>query len=130
MYHVSRSTDIYATPSTIDVTGETRREPVSPATTRVTNDTTQYDSMAELRAALTDEDPDRRAPAYGAVMEADLEPSAVLGQDPPETALVDAGIIPERPSDTGRPSSEVREEQLSVLKEIRDAVTGGDDGAA
>lgn len=84
-----------------------------------------YDGLAQLRAELTADDPDRRAPAYGAVMEAGLKPSQVLGQQPPEAQLVGAGVIPESASESSRPARAVREETLEVLKDIRDAVQGG-----
>lgn len=88
----------------------------------------QYSNLAELRSELTDENPDDRANAYGAVMQNDVQPSQVLGSQPdPEAVqtLVEAGVIPEQTSDKGRPKAERDEEMLRVLKEIRDAVQGG-----
>lgn len=86
---------------------------------------TQYSSLAELRSQLTDDDPDERANAYGAVMQEDVQPSQVLGTNPDQPAvqsLVEAGIIPEKSSEGGRPAAERDEEVVEILKEIRDAV--------
>lgn len=94
---------------------------------------TDYDDLAQLRGALTAEDPDRRATAYSAVLEQDLDVSTILKGDVPETAvqgLRDGGVIPEADeSETGPPAASVRQETLEVLKEIRDAVQN-DGGSA
>lgn len=95
---------------------------------------TQYSSLAELRAELTDDSPDDRANAYGAVMENDIQPSQVLGSSPDTSAvqtLVEAGVIPDESGAPGRPKADRDEELLTVLKECRDlldtiaANTGG-----
>lgn len=89
---------------------------------------TQYSNLAALRSELTTDDPDERANAYGAVMEHDVQPSQVLGNDPDDEAvekLVEAGVIPEQAANGGRSAAEREEEALAVLKEIRDAVQGG-----
>lgn len=78
---------------------------------------TEYDGLAALRAALTADDPDERAPAYGAVYEADLEPSEVLGQEPPEDRLVEAGVIPSS-EDRGRTTQDTLEEIATTLNQI------------
>lgn len=83
----------------------------------------EYDNLPALRRALSSDDADARANAYGACFEAGVEPSAVLSDDPPEGDLEDAGVIP-----TGeeRETREDREEQMiTLLREIRDALTGG-----
>lgn len=85
----------------------------------------QFNDIAELRSALTSDDPDQRAPAYGAVMNQDVQPSAVLQSEPDETAvqsLVDADVIPEPNSSRGRAAAERDEEKAQLLREIRDAV--------
>lgn len=81
---------------------------------------TDYDSLAKLRAALTSDDASARSDAYGAVLSNDIEPTDVLGEDPPAQALKDAGVIPEDGGGEGH---------LDVLKDIRDlleAAHGGD----
>lgn len=89
----------------------------------VVSESPQYDGLAELREALTADDPDRRAPAYGAVMEADLEPSAVLSTDPPGQALRDAGVIP-ADQGRGRTTDDQLDQIVQLLQEIA-ANTGG-----
>lgn len=88
---------------------------------------TQYSSLAELRNALTADDADQRASAYGSVMGEDLKPSQLLGNDPDEAAvstLVEAGVIPEDVAGDGRSAGEREEEIVELLREIRDAVEG------
>lgn len=86
----------------------------------------QYNSLSQLRGELTEDDADKRATAYSAVLEADVKPSDVLGpqvSDEARTALVDGGVIPEDDGG-GRPGSEALEEAVELLREIRDN-TGG-----
>lgn len=98
-------------------------KPVSPATTRVADNEPQYDGLASLRQALTADDPDQRAPAYGAVMEADLEPSEVLSTEPPEGQLRQAGVIPEK---GGRDqTTDAQMARVIELLEQIEANTGG-----
>lgn len=85
----------------------------------------QFNDIAELRSALTSDDPDERAPAYGAVMNEDVQPSAVLQSQPDEAAvesLVDADVIPSPDQTGGRAAAERDEEKAQLLREIRDAV--------
>lgn len=93
----------------------------------MTEEEAPYGDIAQLREALTVEDPDQRAPAYGAVMEAGFQPSEVLSNDPPEEDLAEAGVIGTAGGDSGRPAQEVREEQVELLRDIRDllAANGG-----
>lgn len=79
---------------------------------------TDYNNLAALRAALTDDDPDRRATAYGAVYEldADVKPSDVLATNPSEEtvqALVDGGVIP-----SGSANGATGREQLARVVEL------------
>lgn len=90
---------------------------------------TSYSDLAALREALTADDPDDRANAYGDVMEQDVQPSELLGTDPDGAAvqtLVEANVIPESESGgaPGRKTSERDEEIVALLKEIADN-TGG-----
>lgn len=89
----------------------------------------EYPNLAALRGELTEDDPDRRASAYQSVMQAGLEVSAVLGGDPDEAVveqLAQKGVIPETTDDEGRPAHEVREEQVELLREIRDLLEVND----
>lgn len=89
-----------------------------------------YDSLAALRRALTAEDPDRRANAYGAVMRIDMQVSSVLDADPDDDAvaeLVENDVIPEPgPGARGRSIADREEEIVELLKEIRDGLGGGE----
>lgn len=80
----------------------------------------EYNNLAELRQELTADDPDQRANAYAAVLNADLEVSDVLGPEPPTQALEDAGVVPENTTENRKPAAEHRVEQTELLKEIRD----------
>lgn len=88
---------------------------------------TDYSSLAELRGALTSEDPQQRADAYGAVLETDGDVPAVLetpvGDDTVQT-LVDGGVIPESKS-AGMTTREYRTKVLDLLEQIA-VNTGGD----
>lgn len=87
---------------------------------------TDYSSLAELRAELTDDNPDDRANAYGAVIGHDIQPSQVLGADPDASAvqtLVAANVIPDESGSPGRQKGDRDEELLTVLKECRDLLT-------
>ena len=81
-----------------------------------------YQSVAALRSALTDDDPAVRSEAYGVVLRNDVEPTAVLSDDPPEAALQEAGVVatPEEVSTRDTLLSEV----VELLEEIAEN-TGG-----
>lgn len=84
----------------------------------------EYNSLADLRAALSSDNADRRSQAYEVVLSrSNVGPTDVLGGDPPEQELVDANVIPE-PTGGGRPVSELDEERNEVLKDIRDVLEG------
>lgn len=87
----------------------------------------QYPTTAALRRALSSDDPDRRADAYGAVMQHDVEPAQILA-DPPDTSavssLVEADVLDEETSSDDMTTVEWREEVLDVLNTIADN-TGG-----
>lgn len=86
-----------------------------------------YNSLAALRGELTEDDPDRRAEAYSAVMEQDLQPSEVLASQPDEAVvqgLVDGGVIPEQRDADREPAHKQRAKMLDLLQTIADN-TGG-----
>lgn len=90
---------------------------------------TTYDSLADLRAALSSDNAEKRSDAYGHVFGADVEPRDVQVANPDEEAvatLVDDGVIPATGADLsgGKPSSEYYEEMVALLEEIA-ANTGG-----
>ena len=95
---------------------------------------TSYSSLAELRSALTAENPDERASAYGSVMEHDVQVSSILGTNPDGAAvqtLVDAGVIPSASENAGDPAAQTRKQQVELLQQCLDqletiaANTGG-----
>lgn len=89
-----------------------------------------FPNLAALRRGLTTDDADQRGQAYQAVLQADVQPSEVLGADPAEEtveALESADVIPEGSGSgggRGRRVDEREEEIVELLKEIRDN-TGG-----
>lgn len=86
-----------------------------------------YPSLSALRAALTADDPDKRAEAYSDVMNVDLQPSEVLATEPGDAvvqSLADGGVIPETASDPGKPAVDQRQEIIDLLTEIRDNTAG------
>lgn len=80
----------------------------------------EYPSLSDLRSDLTADDPDERASAYSAVLEADLVVSDVLGQEPPSEELVEAGVIPENDTSNQPSTVEQRRRNEELLTEIRD----------
>lgn len=79
----------------------------------------EYNSLPELRADLTAEDPDERAQAYSAVLSADLDVSDVLSSDPPEDQLVKEDVIPAPDSSESFPAAaKTRQETVSLLEDI------------
>lgn len=87
---------------------------------------TDYESLAELRRALSADDPDRRANAYGDIMEHDVQPSQVLTEEPAEAVLStlrQEKVLPEQ-AQTGMPTSEYRNQVVALLQDIK-ANTGG-----
>lgn len=79
-----------------------------------------YESLAVLRRALTADDPDRRANAYGDVMEHDVAVSELLADEPEESTVETlrvAGVLPEK-SQSGLPTPEYRKQVLELLQEI------------
>lgn len=85
----------------------------------------EYNSLPELRGKLTVDNPDERASAYQSVLQADLEVSDVLSNDPPVSALEEAGVIPQDKAKSYESAAEYREQTVELLQEIRDAVSGG-----
>lgn len=86
-----------------------------------------YNSLAELRRAMVSGDPDRRATAYAAVYQADLNASEVLDDEPGEEVvqtLVDQDIVPESGTEGGVDAREWRPRVIELLEEIA-ANTGG-----
>lgn len=90
-----------------------------------------YENLARLRQALSSDDPDDRAEAYGDVIENDVKPSEIL-ETPPDDAKVqmlrDADVLPEE--DPGGPrvaANEQRKRIIELLEEI--AGTSGGDSA-
>lgn len=83
----------------------------------------QYPDLATLRSALTSDDSDRRAEAYGAVYEhTDLVPSDVLSDDDVTEELQAAGLI-ETPEH--RPDSlDQHEEIVALLEDIKQNTEG------
>lgn len=82
-----------------------------------------YPDLATLRSALTAEDSERRAEAYGVVYEkTDFTPTDVLNNDGLVEDLRAVGVI-ETPED--RPSAlQHREEVVELLERIAVAVEG------
>lgn len=83
----------------------------------------QYPSLATLRSVLTAQDPDDRGEAYGAVYEAGVNPSDVLGVEPSDETvdtLVESGVIPKDSAEDYRDAAEYRQETVGLLEEIRD----------
>lgn len=82
----------------------------------------EFDTVADLREALTANDPDRRAQAYGDVMAEDVQPSAILDTPPDETALEtlrDADVLDEERG-AGRSMRDVNDRIVELLEDIRD----------
>lgn len=80
-----------------------------------------FPSLAALRQGLTTDDADQRGRAYGSVLNADVQPSDILGSDPDEEVvdqLEDADVIPTGSSSDRRPVAEVRRQQTDLLEEI------------
>lgn len=92
----------------------------------------QYDGLAQLRDALSSDDPDYRAEAYGAVMGEDLKPSQVL-ETPPEDSVVstleDAGVVPENSTEQKMDTATWRQEALAVLQQIEENTAGSGGGS-
>lgn len=92
----------------------------------------QYNDTAALRAALTDDDPDDRAEAYGAVMGQDVQPSELL-QTPPKPAALEtlraAGVLGDAASD-GAPIGDRWERIEELLEAIRDNTAGSSSGGS
>lgn len=103
----------------IEHTGETRLSAGESATDQVS----EYESTAELREALTSDQADRRATAYGDVFEAGLQPQAVLSDEPPETELAEAGLVPTARDQRTR--NDRLEDILAELQYIREAIQEG-----
>lgn len=84
-----------------------------------------YRSVAELRQALSSDDADRRADAYGAVygVDDDIEPRDVLGENPPKDILVEAGVV--ESEEEGWSRRETLEDIVDRLDELIEAVEGG-----
>lgn len=85
-----------------------------------------YQSLPDLRAALSSDEPDTRVDAYRAVFEADLEPRAVMGNDPPEDELVAAGVIEDGDSDDGEPTAQGQRARIIELLEQLTGDSGGE----
>lgn len=89
----------------------------------------EYPNLASLRQGLTSDNADERGRAYQAVLQADVQPSAVLGSDPSDEtvgALEDADVVPAGSGGgSGRPAAERDEEVVELLTEIRDLLAGG-----
>lgn len=86
-----------------------------------------YSNLASLRGGLTADNPDNRAEAYQAVMNAGVQPSEVLASDPDEETvetLVEADVIPAGASARSKPVDERWERIEQLLEEIA-ANTGG-----
>lgn len=86
---------------------------------------TQYSSVASLRESLTSDNPDTRAEAYTAVLNADVQPSLILNTPPDSGAvnqLVEAGVLPAPADDT--PGSDRFARMVELLEEIA-SNTGG-----
>lgn len=82
-----------------------------------------YDSLPELREALTSDSPDRRADAYGDVMSEDIQPSQLLETPPDATALQtlrDANVIPDEDRDRGQSMRDVNQRIVELLEQILD----------
>lgn len=84
-----------------------------------------YENLKALRLAVTSDDANDRAEAYQNVLDAGIDPSDVRSPDPPVQELRDAGIIPEE-ENQAPPASELRQRQVELLEDIRDAVSGGE----
>lgn len=91
------------------------------------NQVTEYDyeTVAELRAALTADDAARRSDAYGAVISEDIDPEHVLSDDPPEAALRDAGVVPPQEGLDPDSAAATRKQIVDKLDELIEAVQGG-----
>lgn len=90
---------------------------MSPALSKV------YDNLANLRAALTSDNVDRRTDAYEAVLSNDIQPKDVLGESPPEQALRDAGVLP--PSDEAASRADREQQIIKLLEQIVENTGGG-----
>lgn len=89
--------------------------------------TTDYEALADLRGALTADNPDRRAEAYGAVVETGHDVSDVLSTPPKSdaiAALEDAQVIPSEEQTEAFPQAEYKHRVVSLLEDI-EANTGG-----
>ena len=78
-----------------------------------------YSSLPALRRALTDDDPDDRANAYGAVMSADVQPSQVLATPPDDAAIAtleEAGVLPTDAAEGNIGTQEYRRRVLDALE--------------
>lgn len=87
----------------------------------------QYNSLAALRGALTESNPDQRGDAYSAVYEAGLKPSAVLASevsDETVQTLIEAGVLPESGGERIG-TVEYRNRSLELLERIAAATEGG-----
>lgn len=84
----------------------------------------KYDSLPALRRALSSDDPDRRAKAYGDVASVGIDPVDALSDEPPEQELVDAGLIPASEESQQMHTQEYRQQVLALLEQI-EANTGG-----
>lgn len=88
----------------------------------------EYSSLAALRRALTSDNADERATAYGDVLGVDdeeLEPSDVLDSEPSDatvSTLQDADIVPAGSGDMT--TGQWREQVLEQLEDIEDAIGG------
>lgn len=86
----------------------------------------EYDNLADLRQALSADDPDSRAEAYGAVMQHDVEPSQLL-QTPPDDGAVEtlrSADVLAQPGEEDRSAADQRQEILEKLNEIADHLGG------
>lgn len=82
-----------------------------------------YPDVASLRRALSSGDADQRSTAYQELFQADVDPSAVMSDDPPEEALVEAGVIP--PDDTRTTRDDYLQQMVSLLEDIAENTGGG-----
>lgn len=83
-----------------------------------------YNGLAELRGALTDDDPNRRGDAYGAVYTHGLEPADLLSDNPDDESverLREAGVLPDNSDENAIGPAEFRKRVVAALEE-----TGGE----
>lgn len=87
----------------------------------------QFSNLASLRGGLTADDPDRRAEAYSAVLNADLQPSQVLESSPEDDVvetLVDAEVIPASAGGGRQPINQRWERIEELLERIVENTEG------